>query len=168
MAKYRCTSFLTRALFDFASKPFADTGELYVTECIKLLILDHHVAILWNRTFCYNDDWCIRRLETGLDPFAGWMFRPWGAGVCLAVVAAAYVFVPWLRGGTKGEGPLVASVERMVGTIEDDLDGNGVFSYTWQSLSGSTWSNVGSGAAYTRSEERRVGKECRSRWSPYH
>ena len=27
------------------------------------------------------------------------------------------------------------------------------------------------GAAYeflTRSEERRVGKECRSRWSPYH
>ena len=22
--------------------------------------------------------------------------------------------------------------------------------------------------AYTRSEERRVGKECRSRWSPYH
>ena len=23
-------------------------------------------------------------------------------------------------------------------------------------------------ARYTRSEERRVGKECRSRWSPYH
>ena len=23
-------------------------------------------------------------------------------------------------------------------------------------------------AAQTRSEERRVGKECRSRWSPYH
>ena len=23
-------------------------------------------------------------------------------------------------------------------------------------------------AAITRSEERRVGKECRSRWSPYH
>ena len=23
-------------------------------------------------------------------------------------------------------------------------------------------------AAATRSEERRVGKECRSRWSPYH
>ena len=26
----------------------------------------------------------------------------------------------------------------------------------------------GSGSAYNRSEERRVGKECRSRWSPYH
>ena len=24
------------------------------------------------------------------------------------------------------------------------------------------------GATYVRSEERRVGKECRSRWSPYH
>ena len=24
------------------------------------------------------------------------------------------------------------------------------------------------GTVYTRSEERRVGKECRSRWSPYH
>ena len=24
------------------------------------------------------------------------------------------------------------------------------------------------GAAVVRSEERRVGKECRSRWSPYH
>ena len=25
-----------------------------------------------------------------------------------------------------------------------------------------------SGAKVSRSEERRVGKECRSRWSPYH
>ena len=25
-----------------------------------------------------------------------------------------------------------------------------------------------SGVGRTRSEERRVGKECRSRWSPYH
>ena len=24
------------------------------------------------------------------------------------------------------------------------------------------------GGSFTRSEERRVGKECRSRWSPYH
>src|SRR5256886_2869905 len=28
--------------------------------------------------------------------------------------------------------------------------------------------SVRSGAAVSRSEERRVGKECRSRWSPYH
>ena len=28
--------------------------------------------------------------------------------------------------------------------------------------------NYGLDAAFVRSEERRVGKECRSRWSPYH
>ena len=28
------------------------------------------------------------------------------------------------------------------------------------------WSEAGE--SYGRSEERRVGKECRSRWSPYH
>ena len=27
---------------------------------------------------------------------------------------------------------------------------------------------VGAGFSKNRSEERRVGKECRSRWSPYH
>ena len=28
--------------------------------------------------------------------------------------------------------------------------------------------NNGKATFYIRSEERRVGKECRSRWSPYH
>src|SRR5256885_7377601 len=28
--------------------------------------------------------------------------------------------------------------------------------------------HFGSSASFLRSEERRVGKECRSRWSPYH
>ena len=28
--------------------------------------------------------------------------------------------------------------------------------------------DAGFGSSYLRSEERRVGKECRSRWSPYH
>ena len=27
---------------------------------------------------------------------------------------------------------------------------------------------LGDNSAHMRSEERRVGKECRSRWSPYH
>ena len=31
-----------------------------------------------------------------------------------------------------------------------------------------TFNKSGSFASNTRSEERRVGKECRSRWSPYH
>ena len=34
---------------------------------------------------------------------------------------------------------------------------------------GETHAIIGpNGAGKTRSEERRVGKECRSRWSPYH
>ena len=36
---------------------------------------------------------------------------------------------------------------------------------------GSRWkgrAGGGGGGAKDRSEERRVGKECRSRWSPYH
>ena len=30
-----------------------------------------------------------------------------------------------------------------------------------------TWLAIGA-SIFARSEERRVGKECRSRWSPYH
>src|SRR2546426_12821603 len=36
----------------------------------------------------------------------------------------------------------------------------------WDFTSGEDLANPG--GAYLRSEERRVGKECRSRWSPYH
>ena len=32
----------------------------------------------------------------------------------------------------------------------------------------SDYIDVSAGHAWKRSEERRVGKECRSRWSPYH
>src|SRR3712207_9495468 len=35
--------------------------------------------------------------------------------------------------------------------------------YTWDVIAGRRY-----GPDLTRSEERRVGKECRSRWSPYH
>ena len=31
-----------------------------------------------------------------------------------------------------------------------------------------SWIWTVGGREYNRSEERRVGKECRSRWSPYH
>ena len=41
--------------------------------------------------------------------------------------------------------------------------GNGGVIYT----TNTKWGTFGKGT-YVRSEERRVGKECRSRWSPYH
>src|SRR5574340_1372138 len=41
------------------------------------------------------------------------------------------------------------------------------FGLAYTKFSGSAYDIGGSGGANTRSEERRVGKECRSRWSPY-
>src|SRR4029434_4836867 len=36
------------------------------------------------------------------------------------------------------------------------------------STTGVQWPSLALGKQPSRSEERRVGKECRSRWSPYH
>ena len=49
-------------------------------------------------------------------------------------------------------------------------DGGPVIPRVAQPLTGDVWDLlVYTGlAAVNRSEERRVGKECRSRWSPYH
>ena len=41
----------------------------------------------------------------------------------LALVIAAYLYVPWLRGGIKAEVPAVESVERAVDTVEENLAG---------------------------------------------
>ena len=40
--------------------------------------------------------------------------------------------------------------------------------YQQQNAAGSAYNNPAGGQTTPRSEERRVGKECRSRWSPYH
>src|SRR2546429_2549174 len=40
--------------------------------------------------------------------------------------------------------------------------------YSWHSLVGLDIDDSAYGFRWHRSEERRVGKECRSRWSPYH
>ena len=60
----------------------------------------------------------------------------------LAVIAAAFGFVLWFQSlhTTKARGPLRVIFEGPAAGLR----------------------NGG------RSEERRVGKECRSRWSPYH
>src|SRR2546430_15639149 len=38
----------------------------------------------------------------------------------------------------------------------------------WESTVETSWQDLRFAARMLRSEERRVGKECRSRWSPYH
>ena len=39
---------------------------------------------------------------------------------------------------------------------------------TWSKVTGRITGDAGDDIVFFRSEERRVGKECRSRWSPYH
>ena len=68
----------------------------------------------------------------------GGMFQ-W-AGLIGSLILAALVFV-WSEPG-----------RRMVGFGID----------SWREVKKVVWPST------TRSEERRVGKECRSRWSPYH
>ena len=50
------------------------------------------------------------------------------------------------------------------GSLVRDENGRGVYGETGNIIYGVKFSN----ADAMRSEERRVGKECRSRWSPYH
>ena len=58
--------------------------------------------------------------------------------------------------------PLIGAAVVVVGTTDGvitDFDGK----YTIKAASGQSLN-----FSYVRSEERRVGQECRSRWSPYH
>ena len=70
-----------------------------------------------------------------------------------------------------------ASVERLTGftlnplTLIERLRGADVDAVTRvdvRSLTTALDARLGALAVRSRSEERRVGKECRSRWSPYH
>src|SRR5437899_5414633 len=62
----------------------------------------------------------------------------------------------------RADGQLISKNGKLVGSriIGQAFTGPGYFH--------SRPSNAGTGYDPTRSEERRVGKECRSRWSPYH
>src|SRR6266849_10731578 len=55
------------------------------------------------------------------------------------------------------------SVDRVVISVQIY---NPYFSSAFQDIT--SGGNQGCGESLWRSEERRVGKECRSRWSPYH
>src|SRR5690554_8041929 len=44
----------------------------------------------------------------------------------------------------------------------------GIRKEIWNSFFNQTVNLIHNESSYMRSEERRVGKECRSRWSPYH
>ena len=50
----------------------------------------------------------------------------------------------------------------------DHEDANGQFEMNWEFDDALATADKHSFFKFMRSEERRVGKECRSRWSPYH
>ena len=59
-----------------------------------------------------------------------------------------------------------ASLLQISSLIEEIKNVNGTFMSLWHN---DTFSNYNQWEGWqSRSEERRVGKECRSRWSPYH
>ena len=69
------------------------------------------------------------------------------------------------------EAPLVDTTSTQLGAVVNDrtvtqLPLNARDTYQFLQLQPGVMSTVGS--PNSRSEERRVGKECRSRWSPYH
>ena len=78
-------------------------------------------------------------------------------GIVVDDLAAATAFFVELGLKLQGEGPVEGGwVDRVVG-----LEGVRVEVAMLETADGN-------GRLELRSEERRVGKECRSRWSPYH
>ena len=68
------------------------------------------------------------------------------------------------RSGDRNQGPTEVQLQLLLVTADQIEDLNTAeidFDQTAETL-------VEIYNAYDRSEERRVGKECRSRWSPYH
>src|SRR2546430_12073936 len=69
-------------------------------------------------------------------------------------------------GGTSVAAPIVASMYALAG---NGASTSTLASYPYAASAGLNDVIQGTnGTCTVRSEERRVGKECRSRWSPYH
>src|SRR2546429_3747323 len=82
--------------------------------------------------------------------------RDWSSDVCSSDLALEH------RAQVGGRGKIAAFVE--VGVLQARPVGN----YAAALQRAAREQRDGAGAVVGRSEERRVGKECRSRWSPYH
>ena len=78
-----------------------------------------------------------------------------------------------LTPGALGQGGALSDVgldraaeQRPAAPATEEAVSDGVSAEDWAGIRAAY--NVGRHTAYPRSEERRVGKECRSRWSPEH
>ena len=55
-----------------------------------------------------------------------------------------------------------------IAICDDDIQTTGRMDMLLQEIAKRNFMDVEIEVFWNRSEERRVGKECRSRWSPYH
>src|SRR5256712_12358678 len=94
----------------------------------------------------------IRKDEAAVSPVIATILM---VAITVVLAAVLYVMVSGLLTPT-GQGPRVMGVN--IGRSGDGTN--------WTLLITTTPSGLTTSAV--RSEERRVGKECRSRWSPYH
>ena len=104
----------------------------------------------------------IEKLEMELDPHLNIITGETGAGKSILLGALGLLL------GAKNDGSAMKDAARncvVEGTF--DLSGRGMESFFDENdLDYAPETHVT--RMITRSEERRVGKECRSRWSPYH
>ena len=122
--------------------------------------------------------------------FAEWMFER-RAAIFVAIFLMAFLCTPLAALASENDLPWNSALEKLINafsgktalfvsmvgifgsiTIDEDLlEAAGILEY--QKVEVADVDNGARFATYaiagrSRSEERRVGKECRSRWSPYH
>src|ERR1035438_5542082 len=92
-------------------------------------------------------------------------------GLAFVVACVAAIGIAGTRYATR-LGDQIASDELVnstaTGQLARDMDAAYATGEAAFLVSGPTERSRLLGSLYSRSEERRVGKECRSRWSPYH
>ena len=99
----------------------------------------------------------IPELNGKLDGSAQRVPTPTGSVTELVAVLEKNVTVDEVNAAMK------AASNESYGYTEDPIVSSDIVGISYGSLFDATQTKV-----QTRSEERRVGKECRSRWSPYH
>src|SRR2546429_3292356 len=88
--------------------------------------------------------------------------RDWSSAVCSSDLVLVQGGAYWLVDFTPGVG--VGKGRQLSGTLAPVQDQ----AFAFPTNPATPWYAYVSNGTSVRSEERRVGEECRSRWSPYH